>query len=66
MFNLIEQFQALVSMYSKYDNEYLGTIFLCLSELLEDNQIDKLDEILTVEGFDTFKYAALDMIAGDM
>jgi hypothetical protein len=65
MFNAIEQFQSLVSMYQNYDREYLGTIFLCLSELLEDSQIDKLDEILTTSGFETMKNTALDMIAGD-
>jgi len=66
MFKVIEQFNALTSMYNFYDKEYLDVIFSCLSELLTSKQLDRLDEILTVDGFDTFKYTALDMIAGDI
>lgn len=66
MFKVIQEFKALVSMYNSYDKEYLDVIFSCLSELLTDKQLDKLDEILSVDGFHTFKYTAFDMIAGDI
>ncbi len=66
MFKVIEQFNALTSMYTSYDKDYLDVIFLCLSNLLSDQQLDKLDEILTMDGFNDFKNTALDMIAGDI
>ena len=66
MFKVIEKFNALTSMYTSYDKDYLDVIFLCLSNLLSDQQLDKLDEILTMDGFNDFKNTALNMIAGDI
>jgi len=65
MFQRIEEFKSLVSMYSEYNREYLEVIFMCLSSLLLSDQLDKLDEILTTTNFNVFVTTALDMIAGD-